>query len=49
MDLFNKMTEACEVGMSIMDTYFDKLNAKDIRKNRNADSEEDDDDDEEGF
>ena len=50
-ELFSKITEACEIGMSIMDKYFDKLSAKDLkrkkRSNPDEDDEEDDDDDEE--
>ena len=36
------MTEACERGMSIMETYFDKLNTKDLKKS--ADQLEDEED-----
>lgn len=48
LELFDKMKEACETGMSIMDTYFDKLNARDIKKTNNLDDDDDQYDEVEG-
>ncbi len=41
------MTEACLAGMSIMDTYFDKLNPKDIKRSDSLGTHYDEDEDEE--
>ncbi len=48
-ELFNKMTEACLAGMSIMDTYFDKLNAKDIKRNDNLGGDYEEEEEEEAI
>lgn len=43
------MTEACQTGMSIMETYFDMLNTKDLKKTADQLVDDDDEYEEEGL
>lgn len=47
--MFNTMTEACETGMTIMETYFDMLNAKDLKKTADQLEDYDDEYEDEGL